>query len=199
MLSVSGAGPTNTSRFRSGGMSASVSTLVPSMTAATRWLPGRGRSVSAARSESEVIAGPAPTPVLRPRLCAVGRLRVRSSVRGLALCLADAAPERLADPRQRLGPPPDHDEDEDHDQDEEEVGRHARMVTRRERKSATDSGASARLAAQRNGDDEPRRGMRRRKRRDLVVDEPDGFGRVDHVDVAERRGLALARDDPDRT
>ena len=40
--------------------------------------------------------------------------------------------------------------------------------------------------------------MRLRERGDLVVDEPSRPSGLDHVHVAERDRLALARDDPDR-
>src|SRR5436190_23848113 len=48
-----------------------------------------------------------------------------------------------------------------------------------------------------DGDHEPLRGPRGRERDDLVVDEAVLPGRRDHLHVAERRRLALARDDPD--
>jgi len=47
-------------------------------------------------------------------------------------------------------------------------------------------------------DDEPKRGSSGGERDDLVVDEAVLAGRRHHLHIAEGRGLALVRDDPDR-
>ena len=103
---------------------------------------------------------------------------------GLGLRVLDALPSAAPDFGRVLGPR--HDDDE------------TRMMIRMSRMSVACADGTPQRPRQRHRDHEAERGVGRRERGDLVVDEPGLPRRLDDLDVPQGRRLALARDDPDR-